>query len=62
MFQQIDSIGANLGAGTDTTGITISARLYCLYRTPTALKTLRDEIDQASQQGPVSDPITFQEA
>ena len=62
LADQIDCIGSNLAAGTDTTAITISACLYYLYHDPRVLKKLRDEIDQATREGTASDPITFHEA
>lgn len=59
---QMDCIGGNLAAGTDTTGITISACLYYLYHNPHILQKLRDEIDGATQEGTASDPIPRRES
>jgi cytochrome P450 len=56
------SIGANIGAGSDTTSITLSAILYHLNKNPEALRKLRAELDGASREGRISDPITFKEA
>jgi hypothetical protein len=58
----VDAIGANIGAGSDTTGITLSAALYYVYRTPHVLAALREEIDNGAQHGQISDPVTFAEA
>ena len=56
------SIGANLGAGSDTTSITLSAILYYLCRNPKIMRKLREELDDASKLGTISDPITFKQA
>jgi len=58
----LDSCGSNIGAGSDTTAISLSAALYYLYRNPDKLAKLRDEIDTMADNGLVSDPITFQQA
>lgn len=57
----LDSCGANIAAGSDTTGISLSAALYYLYRNPEKLAKLRQEIDQGQATGQVSDPVTFKE-
>ncbi|KAF2166953.1 hypothetical protein M409DRAFT_23000 [Zasmidium cellare ATCC 36951] len=57
-----DAIGGNLAAGSDTTGITLAAVFYYLYRNPDKLATLRREIDDGAAVGEVSDPVTFKEA
>jgi cytochrome P450 len=56
------SIGANLGAGSYTTSITLSAILYHLYKNPETMKKLREELDRAAKEGTISDPINFKEA
>ena len=56
------SINGNLAAGSDTTGITLTAILYYLLKNPETLRKLREELDTASNDGRVSDPITFKEA
>ncbi|KAL3423004.1 cytochrome p450 pisatin [Phlyctema vagabunda] len=53
---------ANVGAGSDTTSITLSAILYCLCKNPSTMKKLRQELDDATNSGFISDPITFQQA
>jgi len=58
----LDSCGANIAAGSDTTGISLSAALYYLYRNPGKLAKLRQEIDQGQATGQVSDPVTFKES
>lgn len=58
----LDACGSNVGAGSDTTAISLSAFLYYLYTNRDKLKKLRDEIDTKAAAGQISDPITFQEA
>ncbi|KAF2424443.1 cytochrome P450 [Tothia fuscella] len=53
--RSLNEVGSNIGAGSDTTGITLGAAFYYLYRNPEILATLRQEIDG----GP--DPISFEE-
>ncbi|VUC31300.1 unnamed protein product [Clonostachys rosea] len=62
MTNVMDACLSNIGAGSDTTAITLSAALYYLYRSPDKLKRLRDEIDKKDAEGQISDPITFSEA
>ncbi|KAI5922089.1 cytochrome P450 [Camillea tinctor] len=57
-----DVCGANIGAGSDTTAITLSAALYYLFTNTEKLEKLRQEIDANTKEGRVSDPLTFQEA
>ncbi|KAG2419162.1 hypothetical protein HFD88_002267 [Aspergillus terreus] len=57
----IDCMGANIGAGSDTTGISLGAALYFLYRHQDKLAKLREEIDLGQASGRISDPVTFQE-
>jgi len=54
-------IGANLGAGSDTTGISMTAIIYYLMKNPHSLQKLRDEIDTAVIEGNLSNPATFQQ-
>jgi cytochrome P450 len=58
----LDACGSNIGAGSDTTAITLSSALYYLYTNPDKLKKLRQEIDTQAVEGRISDPVTFQEA
>jgi cytochrome P450 len=54
-------IGSNIGAGSDTTGITLTAVIYYLMKNPECLRKLRLEIDTAEQEGHLSSPMTFKE-
>lgn len=58
----LDACGSNIGAGSDTTAISLSSTIYYLYHHADVLAKLRDEIDTMTQNGVISDPITFQEA
>lgn len=53
---------ANIGAGSDTTSISITAVLYYISRDTTVLQKLRSELQEASARGEISSPITFKEA
>lgn len=53
---------ANVLAGSDTTAATLRALIYNLCRTPEVHDKLLAEIDEAEQQGRLSDPVTFEEA
>lgn len=53
---------SNIGAGSDTTAITLSAILYNLVKYPHTYNRLREEIDQAEKESKISNPITFKEA
>ncbi|KAL6922263.1 hypothetical protein ACHAPO_012004 [Fusarium lateritium] len=52
---------ANMVAGSDTTGITLSAILYYLLKTPNSLQRLREEIDAFAHEGRLSEHPTFHE-
>ncbi|KAL9568905.1 hypothetical protein ACKAV7_006970 [Fusarium commune] len=58
----LDACGSNIGAGSDTTAVTLSSALYYLFQNPDKLKKLREEIDRKAADGGLSDPVTFQEA
>ncbi|KAF4417289.1 Pisatin demethylase [Fusarium acutatum] len=58
----LDVCSSNIGAGSDTTAVTLSSALYYLFQNPDKLKKLREEIDQKAANGCLSDPVTFQEA
>lgn len=60
-FTTINVVGANIGAGSDTTGISMTAVIYFLMKHSDCLQKLRDEIDTAARQGNLSNPVTFQE-
>jgi len=51
--------GANVGAGSDTTGLSLSATLFYLYQHPHCLQKVREEIEQAGLE--VKGKFTFQE-
>jgi cytochrome P450 len=53
---------SNIGAGSDTTAITLSSILYYLLKHPLTYQRLQKEIDIGIADGIVSDPITFKEA
>jgi cytochrome P450 len=61
-FTMNNVLGANVGAGSDTTGISMTAIVYFLMKHPACLQKLRDEIDAAARDGNLSDPVSFQEA
>ncbi|PHH91473.1 hypothetical protein CDD83_312 [Cordyceps sp. RAO-2017] len=61
-LSMMNVVGANINAGSDTTGVTLSATFYHLYRNPDKLRKLRDEIDAFARDGRASDPVTFAEA
>lgn len=58
---QQESFGA-LFAGSDTTAISFRSLFYHLMRTPAAYEKLQAEIDQAFEDGRLSEMPTFQEA
>lgn len=60
-FTMNNVIGANLGAGSDTTGISMTAIIYYLMKNQHCLQRLREEIDTAVMEGNLSNPATFQE-
>lgn len=47
-----NTVNANIAAGSDTTGLTLSAVIYYLAQTPEALRKLREEVD-AQPDGPI---------
>jgi cytochrome P450 len=53
---------SNIGAGSDTTAITLSSIFYHLLKYPKTYHRLQDEIDTAAKEGRVSNPVTFKEA
>jgi cytochrome P450 len=52
----------NIGAGSDTTGISLSAVIYHLCKNPEVMRKLREEIDELAGKGEISDPVTFAQA
>ncbi|KAH9204667.1 cytochrome P450 [Leptodontidium sp. 2 PMI_412] len=51
----------NIGAGSDTTSIALSAILGALIENPKAMDKLRKEIDDSTDEGKLSDPPSFAE-
>ncbi|KAF2141537.1 uncharacterized protein K452DRAFT_250217 [Aplosporella prunicola CBS 121167] len=58
----INTINANVAAGSDTTSISLAAVLGGLAGNPDALAKLRAELDAAARTGAIADPITFAQA
>ncbi|RAR09523.1 pisatin demethylase [Stemphylium lycopersici] len=58
----LNACGSNIGAGSDTTAISLVAVFAYLAMHPTVLARLRQELDDAMNNGTISDPITFREA
>ena len=54
-------VGSNIGAGSDTTGISLSAVIYFLLRHPRCMREVRREIDEAFRSLSSTDIVTFQE-
>ncbi|KAI1110951.1 cytochrome P450 [Nemania sp. NC0429] len=52
---------SNMAAGSDTTGITLSAIIYHLHKHPECLERLRGEIDAFQAQGLLSNSFGFKE-
>ena len=52
----------NIGAGSDTTSISLGSVIYDLCRYPAAMKALKDEIESMEKEGKISNPVTFTEA
>uniref|UniRef100_A0A093Y5K2 Pisatin demethylase n=1 Tax=Talaromyces marneffei PM1 TaxID=1077442 RepID=A0A093Y5K2_TALMA len=52
---------SNIGAGSDTTAISLSAIVYNLLKHPETYTRLKKEIDEAASQGKIADPISFKE-
>jgi cytochrome P450 len=53
---------SNIGAGSDTTAITLSAIFYYLLKNPSTYHRLQSEVDTAAKDGMISNPVTFKEA
>lgn len=52
----------NIGAGSDTTSISLSSVFYHLCKYPEVAQKLRAEIDEKAAAGELDDPITFKQA
>ncbi|OKL64466.1 hypothetical protein UA08_00990 [Talaromyces atroroseus] len=53
---------SNMGAGFDTTAISLSSIIYHLIKTPRVVQKLRAEFDAARKAGRLSDRVTFHES
>jgi cytochrome P450 len=51
-----------VGAGSDTTGISLRAILYYIVKDPGVYAKLTDEINSFASTGQISDPVTFSES
>jgi cytochrome P450 len=58
----MNACGSNIGAGSDTTAISLTAAIAHLSMNPHVLAKLREELEDAISKGTASDPITFKEA
>ena len=56
------SCAANIGAGSDTTAVSLNVAIYYLYTHPEALSQARKEIAEAQSRGELSENITYKEA
>ncbi|EXJ63764.1 hypothetical protein A1O7_00099 [Cladophialophora yegresii CBS 114405] len=52
----------NIGAGSDTTSVSLAGILHQLMKSPATLQKLRQELDQAIEERGSSDMLSFQEA
>ena len=53
---------SNIAAGSDTTAIALCSVLYHLLKNPRTLVRLRDEIEEMSRAGRVSNPVKWKES
>ncbi|KAK1985486.1 cytochrome P450 [Colletotrichum cereale] len=61
-FHVLTGCAGNMFAGSDTTGISLSAVLYSLLKNPDSMAKLRDEIDVFTSRGELSEEPTFKES
>ncbi|KIV80341.1 hypothetical protein PV11_07847 [Exophiala sideris] len=54
--------GTNIGAGSDTTSVSLAGIMYCLMKHPETVRKLRQEIDQVIAERGSDEMLTFQEA
>jgi cytochrome P450 len=54
--------GTVVGAGSDTTGISLRAILYYVITNPEVYVKLQDEINDFARRGEISDPVTYSES
>ncbi|KAJ9480964.1 hypothetical protein VN97_g12549 [Penicillium thymicola] len=55
-------LSTNVFAGSDTTAIALRAVLYLLIRNPDVMSKVHSEIDDASRDGRLSDPVPYRES
>jgi cytochrome P450 len=55
-------LSANVFAGSDTTAIALRAVFYFLLRNPTVMVKVQEEIDNATREGKLSEPISYRES
>ncbi|TEA20158.1 Pisatin demethylase [Colletotrichum sidae] len=60
-YHILNGCAANIFAGSDTTGITLSATLYYLLKSPESMGKLREEIDDFTRRGELSAAPAFRE-
>lgn len=54
-------VGSNIGAGSDTTGISLSAVIHFLLENPRCMREVRKEIDETFKCRDLADIVNFQE-
>ena len=62
MMHVITTCLNNIGAGSDTTSVSLASIVHNLMKSPDKLNKLRQELDEAAANGRASTPITFQQA
>jgi cytochrome P450 len=62
MYDVFMACMTNIGAGSDTTGLSLSAVIYYLCKNPEVMRKLREEIDGLAKKGEISDPVTYGQA
>src|SRR5579871_5134451 len=63
VYQPLDRENyGRVGAGSDTTGISLRAILYYIITNPEVYQKLMDEINTFAREGKISDPVTFSES
>lgn len=62
MFHIISGCMQNMVAGSDTTGITLSAILYYLLKNPATFSRLRDEVDTLDRERGRTSFVSFEES
>ncbi|KAL1613232.1 hypothetical protein SLS60_001464 [Paraconiothyrium brasiliense] len=61
-FDTFNALAQNIGAGSDTTAISIASVIAHLAMNPDKMANLRHELEDATQRGELSNPALFQEA